>query len=91
MKNHKIEKIKDLVNARYQDQEKRTEIAVYLSVCFLGEDGEKVARYFGIKYHKARHYITSCGVLLKKSKFFMEKMHQIAKEYKSQLTLKLTA
>ena len=86
-----IEKLKELVNYKYEDQEKRTEIAVYLSVCFLGLDGENVARYFGMKYHKARHYITKCGVELKKSQFFMDKMHQIAKEYNSQLTLKLSA
>ena len=85
----KIKRLKSLVDTRYQDQGKRRETLIYLSVCFLGFDGENVARYFGMKYTRVRHHITVCGLKLQKSKYFMAKMHEIAKEYNVQQTLKL--
>ncbi len=85
---NEIKFLKNIVDKKYSKRSKRKKVLVYLSVCFLGIDGNAVAGYFKIKYTKVRHFITVCGLKLRRRSQFMKEMHEIAKDYNNNFYLK---
>lgn len=87
-----LERLEVLLKKERVAKEDVPGVLMYLAVCFLAIDGENVSKHFKVKYHRVRHWVTFYGVRLKKSQFFMNKMHRVAKAYlESQGVLKLTA
>lgn len=87
----KIAKLKRVLKRSKFTEEKQAVVVVYLTIVLLGNRIPETAKFFNLEENKVQAALTCCGVKLKKDKFFLNKIHSVAKDYMFNDELNLVA
>ena len=77
----KIAKLKRVLKRSKFTEEHQALVVVYLTIVLLGNRIPETAKFFKLEESKVQAALTCCGVKLQKDKYFLNKIHAVAKDY----------